>query len=254
MSRGLSARQRQALALLVTHKRPLDVTSELLPLLGVSASDSTRRSLLRALRLLERRGLVSLERVPSERGGWPRLIAAARPGARGELFAADLQRASASVPSPSGELNDPEADPPWTVRAANERARSALPTEGGDGNHWFIKSHRMPYTATHHAGLIKTTVTPMITDAALVDHVAAVLRKLPGSLEVVAFPGDHSRNLRPLAYVYWDARRRLKGTQKPGGNAGRGKNPARYFVKRGPRASWHVIDQAKSKTSGWRSS
>ncbi len=36
MSRGLSATQRQALALLVASKRPLDVTEELLPELGLS--------------------------------------------------------------------------------------------------------------------------------------------------------------------------------------------------------------------------
>lgn len=93
MTRGLSIRQRQALALLVNEKRPLDVTGEILPTLGLEATDSARRSVLRAFRLLERRGLVNLERVPSPRGGWPRVLATARPGAvieaeaveRGEL-------------------------------------------------------------------------------------------------------------------------------------------------------------------------
>lgn len=96
MSRGPSSRQRRALALLVTHKRSLDVTAELLPMLGDDPTDSSRRSLLRALRLLDGRGLVTLERVPSQRGGWPRLLAAARPGAQGELLGGDLQRARAT--------------------------------------------------------------------------------------------------------------------------------------------------------------
>ncbi len=94
MSRGPSKRQREALALLVTEKRSLDVTAELLPALGLEPTDSSRRSMLRALRLLERRGLVTLERVPSGRGGWPRLLATARPGARGELTGAELQRST----------------------------------------------------------------------------------------------------------------------------------------------------------------
>lgn len=93
MSRGLSQRQRQALALLVAHKRFLDVTAELLPMLGDDPTDSRRRSLLRALRLLEQRGLVTLEKTPSGRGGWPRLLAAARPDAEGEPVGGDLQRA-----------------------------------------------------------------------------------------------------------------------------------------------------------------
>jgi len=92
MSRGPSRRQRQVLALLVTEKCSLDVTAELLPMLGLEVTDVTRRSQLRALRLLEQRGLVTLERVPSERGGHPRVLASARPGARGELTAAELQR------------------------------------------------------------------------------------------------------------------------------------------------------------------
>ena len=95
MSRGLSRRQRQALALLVAQKRSLDVTSELLPELGLDANEVSRRSMLRALRLLERRGLVTLERAPSPRGGWPRMIASARSGAYGELTGAEVQRAKA---------------------------------------------------------------------------------------------------------------------------------------------------------------
>jgi len=98
VSRGPSPRQREALALLVTHKRSLDVTGELLPMLGETATDSSRRSLLRALRLLERRGLVTLERVPSGRGGHPRVLAAAGAGARDELYGADLQRAVRGKP------------------------------------------------------------------------------------------------------------------------------------------------------------
>lgn len=100
MSRGPSKRQRQALALLITEKRSLDVTAELLPMLGLDSTDSTRRSTLRALRLLEERGLVALERVPSTRGGWARIMATARGGAAGELTGAELQRAKRQAPPP----------------------------------------------------------------------------------------------------------------------------------------------------------
>jgi hypothetical protein len=103
VSRGPSARQREALAVLVASKRSLDVTGELLPALGLEPTDVTRRSMLRALRLLERRGLVTLDRVPAERGGHPRLLASARAGARGELRGGDLQRARGSSPSLKGE-------------------------------------------------------------------------------------------------------------------------------------------------------
>ena len=62
MSRGLSSQQRQLLATLVVAKRPLDATRELGPLVGMPATDSGRRSLLRAVRLLAKRGLVTITR------------------------------------------------------------------------------------------------------------------------------------------------------------------------------------------------
>ena len=92
MTRGLSERQRRTLALLHVARRPLEA-GELLALLGDEPTPSSRRSLLRALRLLADRGLVELERRPSPRGGHPRLFASAVPGAEGELRGRDLQRA-----------------------------------------------------------------------------------------------------------------------------------------------------------------
>lgn len=95
VSRGLSSRQARLLAILVVARRPLDVTGELGPMLGEPESKSGRASLLRAVRLLESRGLVALQHRPAPRGGWPRLLASARPGAEGELLARDLQQARA---------------------------------------------------------------------------------------------------------------------------------------------------------------
>lgn len=92
MARGLSDRQRRLLALLHVARRPLTV-AELLQLLDVEPTDSSRRSLLRALRSLRDRGLVELEHRPAEGGGWPRVEASAAPGAAGELTGRDVQRA-----------------------------------------------------------------------------------------------------------------------------------------------------------------
>src|SRR5579862_3582551 len=96
VSRGLSRQQRRALSILVRAHRPLNATRELGPLLGSPATESGRRSLLRALRLLEQRGLIRLESRAADNGGHS-VFAAANPGARGELTAADLWRASAGV-------------------------------------------------------------------------------------------------------------------------------------------------------------
>ena len=96
VSRGLSNQQRRALSMLVRAHRPLNATRELGPLLGSPATDIGRRSLLRALRLLEQRGLVRLESRPAVSGGRT-VFVAANPGARGELTAADLWRASAGI-------------------------------------------------------------------------------------------------------------------------------------------------------------
>jgi hypothetical protein len=96
MGRGLSARQRRLLALLVVSKRPVDVTAEATHILGEADSRTARVSLLRAVRSLERRGLVTVERKTDPRGGWGRIVASARDGAAGELTGADLQRARRS--------------------------------------------------------------------------------------------------------------------------------------------------------------
>jgi hypothetical protein len=93
MSRGLSARQKRLLALLVVSKRPLDVTGEASVILGGPDTRSARVSLLDAVRSLERRGLVEVERAPDPRGGWGKVVVAARPGAAGELTGANVQRA-----------------------------------------------------------------------------------------------------------------------------------------------------------------
>jgi hypothetical protein len=93
MSRGLSARQRRLLALLVVAKRPLDVTSEAAVILGDPDTRSARVTLRQAVRSLERRGLVKVERTPDPQGGWGRILVSAVDGAEGELTGADLQRA-----------------------------------------------------------------------------------------------------------------------------------------------------------------
>lgn len=93
MSKGLSARQRRLLALLVVSKRPIDITSEASVILGAPDTRSARVSLLQAVRSLERRGLVTIDTEPDPRGGWGRILATARPGAEGELTGTDLQRA-----------------------------------------------------------------------------------------------------------------------------------------------------------------
>ena len=95
MSRGLSERQRTALATLVVAKRPLDVTRELGPLIGMPQTESGRRSLLRAVRSLAERGLVAITRAP--RQGWPAVLVEAGPHAYGELLPADWQRAGTAV-------------------------------------------------------------------------------------------------------------------------------------------------------------
>jgi hypothetical protein len=94
VGRGLSSRQRRLLALLVVSRRPLDVTGEAAHILGEPDTRSARTSLLDAVRSLEQRGLVTVERVPRTGGGWGKVLVAAREGAIGELTAADLQRAS----------------------------------------------------------------------------------------------------------------------------------------------------------------
>ena len=93
MGRGLSARQKRLLALLVVSKQPLDVTGEASVILGEPDTRSARVSLLDSVRSLERRGLVTVERVPDPRGGWGKILVSAREGAAGELTGADLQRA-----------------------------------------------------------------------------------------------------------------------------------------------------------------
>jgi len=93
MSRGLSRRQRDVLALLVVSKSSLDVPGEILRILGIEVSDSSRRAILRGVRSLELRGLVRVEHAPSGRGGWPRVLVTARRHASGELTGRDLQLA-----------------------------------------------------------------------------------------------------------------------------------------------------------------
>jgi len=98
MPRGLSQKQRTALALLAVSDRPLDATGELLPMLGDKPNESTRRSLIRALRTMEDRGLVSLSRHPSPRGGWGVVLASIRgTGYREWLTAAELTRARSQI-------------------------------------------------------------------------------------------------------------------------------------------------------------
>ena len=70
------------MALLLVAGRPLDVTGETAVILGEPDTRSARVSMLEAVRALERRGLVELERAPSPNGGWGRLLVSARPAAR----------------------------------------------------------------------------------------------------------------------------------------------------------------------------
>lgn len=104
MSRGLSRQQREVVALLVTAKRSLDVTGEVLPMLEIEPTDSARRAMLRAVHSLEARGLVSVEKAPAGRGGWPTTLATARRGASGEVTGADLHRAR-TILGPEVALN-----------------------------------------------------------------------------------------------------------------------------------------------------
>jgi hypothetical protein len=128
MSRGLSARQRQVLATLVVAKRPLDVTRELGPLVGMPETDSGRRSLLRAVRLLAQRGLVEITRQPAQ--GWPAVLAQAAPGAIGELRAPDWQRASSSVVRDERKRARQRRRP---KSASGYRGKSHPPTPAGVG-------------------------------------------------------------------------------------------------------------------------
>jgi hypothetical protein len=92
MGRGLSTRQKRLLALLVVSKKPLDV-GEAAVILGEPETRSARVSMLESVRGLERRGLITIEKVPEPRGGWPRMLLSARAGADGELTAPDLWQA-----------------------------------------------------------------------------------------------------------------------------------------------------------------
>jgi hypothetical protein len=130
VSRGLSTRQRKALALLVASKRSLDVTNDLLPMLGEETTDSSRRSMLRAMRLLRDRGLVTLERVPSDRGGHPRVLVAARPHARGELKGGELQRAR-NDGAPSRAREDHASPAKGTVTPRRQPRPSTPTTHSG---------------------------------------------------------------------------------------------------------------------------
>jgi hypothetical protein len=94
MGRGLSERQRSAVAALIEARRPLDVTRELGPLIGMPNADSGRRRLLRAMRLLEARGLVRFTCGPKgQRCGWGAVLAEGDAHASGELLGADLHHA-----------------------------------------------------------------------------------------------------------------------------------------------------------------
>lgn len=92
MGRGLSARQKRLLALLVVSKKPLDV-AEAAVILGDPDTRSARVSMLASVRSLERRGLITIEKTPDPRGGWPRMLLTARAGAGGELTAPEIWQA-----------------------------------------------------------------------------------------------------------------------------------------------------------------
>lgn len=77
---------------------------------GLPETRASRVSLLHSVRLLERRGLVTIERAPDPRGGWPRMLAAARPGAAGELTAPELQRARLVATSESSKQRTAPTD------------------------------------------------------------------------------------------------------------------------------------------------
>lgn len=84
------------LSILVISKRPLDVTGDLLPMMGLPDTRSRRVSLLHAARSLEQRGLVRLSRSEGERG-WGRVLAEANEGANGMLRPRDVQQAKANA-------------------------------------------------------------------------------------------------------------------------------------------------------------
>jgi hypothetical protein len=129
MSRGLSKRQRQALATLVVAKRALDVTRELGPLVGMPATESGRRSLLRAVRSLAQRGLVTITRAP--RQGWPAVMVEATPGATGELRAPDWQRAATAVDKSERRLEKAKARVKVKRPAFRGKAHPPMPTGAG---------------------------------------------------------------------------------------------------------------------------
>jgi hypothetical protein len=112
VSRGPSKTQRQALAFLVAAGKPLDVTRELLPLLGLEPTKAARVSLLRAMRLLERRGVVAITTSASGNGGWSRPQAEARGDGYQELLTmAELTRARSLL---GAEVAKPRAPGPRT--------------------------------------------------------------------------------------------------------------------------------------------
>jgi hypothetical protein len=121
VSRGPSKTQRQALAFLVVAGRPLDVTRELLPLLGLEPTKSARVSLLRAMRLLERRGVLAITTSASGNGGWSRPQAEARGDGYQELLTmAELTRARSLLGGKTGELAKPSAPPAKKPAASKE--------------------------------------------------------------------------------------------------------------------------------------
>lgn len=105
VSRGLSRRQRLILDVLGAADRPLHVTGELGPAIGMPRTPAGTRSLISAVRSLERRGQAAVTTEPRPGGGQPLLYAAARNGAV-EVTGADVQHGGTTAAANHRKVTD----------------------------------------------------------------------------------------------------------------------------------------------------
>jgi hypothetical protein len=102
----------------------------------------------------------------------------------------------------------PEVATAWmTTEWATRKVNGTLRRHGLDeGSMWFhVRSHRVPWNASHLAEHIKTLVMPVATTLDAMEDAARVLRDVPGVIECNSV-GERaiSGGLRPQVHVYWD--------------------------------------------------